>query len=538
VKQLTIQAIPVLLLFSCLFTQAQIQLNTAFEGANGVIDSAVSVTNTVILNSDHKGNDTKNIVFYCQITGLDPSIPLILSPQVAWAGPHMVYSYDNIHWQKIFRHDAHTFKIPLKGNSSVYVAHSYPYNYSRMMADVDSLKHHSFVQIETLCDSEGGLPVPIISISDDCVLPKSKKLIWILGRQHAFESPGSFLVEGMIDFFVSQHPEAQRLRSEAIINIVPMMDVDMVYNGGSGKDQKPVDFNRDWVSIQHKSHWNAVGAAKKRIDASAKQNPLTIFWDSHSPPPTNTEVALDYYCFKDGHYFGNLKFLRETVKTLSDFLGGVIYSSMLNTHIAEEYVIKNYGNNNTELLATTSELSFNYNPDGKVWTQASYVQSGWWHGMAISTYIHGATHKGDIVVDNTDLDDVIIDGYWECSDFYKGYFKDDYLYFIENTPKASVTFKATATATHPYEVFTRWVSNDSRASNAAVQLQYPTGTDDFTINMQLQGGAWVSLGVYDLMIGDEIQLIISNKNANGAVVADGLRLSPYYTCDTAQQPSK
>ena len=37
---------------------------------------------------------------------------------------------------------------------------------------------------------------------------------------------------------------------------------DMVEVGGTGKDQNPVDFNRDW---DHPSHWNAVDSAKNKI---------------------------------------------------------------------------------------------------------------------------------------------------------------------------------------------------------------------------------------------------------------------------------
>ena len=73
------------------------------------------------------------------------------------------------------------------------------------------------------------------------------------------------------------------------------MDVDQAYNGGSGKDQTPVDFNRDWHSLSNQSHWNAVNAAKSLIDSTAQLNNFSVFVDSHSPPQGGQ--SLFYYIY-------------------------------------------------------------------------------------------------------------------------------------------------------------------------------------------------------------------------------------------------
>jgi hypothetical protein len=76
--------------------------------------------------------------------------------------------------------------------------------------------------------------------------------------------------------------------------VVPIVDVDNVVVGGAGKDQEPVDFNRDWCPLGQVArnetgalcqHWNAIKdsiAAIRNAMSSGRYDNL-IFVDSHSP---------------------------------------------------------------------------------------------------------------------------------------------------------------------------------------------------------------------------------------------------------------
>lgn len=249
------------ILFSIFSANAQIIINSNFEGGNGIATFTNPANNEVHIASEFKGGDTKNISYYVQIFGLNPTIPLTLEVAATWRGHQIVYSYDNIIWQKASLTNLNNFVIPLQ-SSSVYVAHSYPYTYSNIITDVNAVAGFSYVTVSNLATSEGGRAVKLLKITDDCEPDSGKELIWVFGRMHAFENPGIYCVEGMIDYFTSNDLTAKRLRKEAIIYVVPMMDVDMAFSGGSGKDQNPVDFNRDWLYVNSVSHWNAVKAAK------------------------------------------------------------------------------------------------------------------------------------------------------------------------------------------------------------------------------------------------------------------------------------
>ena len=53
-----------------------------------------------------------------------------------------------------------------------------------------------------------------------------------MARQHPGETPGSFIMEGMLDFLTdNKNEEAKYLRSTCIFKIIPMMNPDGVIHG-------------------------------------------------------------------------------------------------------------------------------------------------------------------------------------------------------------------------------------------------------------------------------------------------------------------
>lgn len=515
-------------LLSTNLLHAQIVVNSNFEGGNGVATFTDLATNEVHITSELKGGDTRNISYYVEISGLNPAMPLTFTVTAEWRGHSIVYSYDSVNWHKIAITNLNTFVIPLT-SPTVYVAHSYPYTYSNMISDVADVSGFNFVNVFDMAISEGGRPVKLIRITDDCLDDAGKELIWIFGRTHAFENPGNICVKGMLDFFVSNHPNAQRLREEAIIYIVPMMDVDMAYNGGSGKDQTPIDFNRDWVSINNPSHWNAVKAAKIWIDSTAQLNNFSVFMDSHSPPPSHKMTTLFYYINNVNHHLINTRFITQTIQHLGNYQGEELLYTGLSPAESQDYIISNY--DNPKHYNVTMETGFTRYSDSEPWTKDLYLLNGEYHALAISDYIHGHANDNDILIDNDSTSQVVLSGTWTSATTSLGYFGADYIYADALNP-ASITFNASIDTAGEYEIFTRWVSDSSFATNAAANFNYSGGSVNYTIDMSLRGGNWVSLGTFYLNAGEDVSLIISNTNANQTVVADGLRISKVIECQT------
>ena len=66
--------------------------------------------------------------------------------------------------------------------------------------------------------------------------------VYIVARQHAGETPGSWVLDGIIRALAQEQAGVEHIDWW----IAPFVDLDGVENGDYGKDAAPYDFNRDW----------------------------------------------------------------------------------------------------------------------------------------------------------------------------------------------------------------------------------------------------------------------------------------------------
>lgn len=516
----------------CFFNQYtnSIQINTDFEGGNGKL-KALGPNNHVRLASEFKDRDTENITFYCELSDLDPTMPLLLETESSYAGDYCFYSYDQISWSRSNMKSGGIINIPLISNK-VYVAHFPPYLYSRITSILDSLKNvaDNHYQVIELTKSEDGHPVEMVKITDPCYDNGDKKLVWVLGRQHAFEHPANYVTEGMLQFFVSNDPLAQRIRKEAIIYIVPMMDVDSAIDGASGKDQDPVDFNRDWISPSHTSHWNAVKAAKTWIANTTSQNELSLFIDSHSISPTGSD---------NFHVYQNItqqEILMENFDNRSDvhnsFTYGTVPFNNLNTATSQDFVLQYY--NTPSLLSITPETNFHFADPTSFWTVNKLIDQGKIFGHVCSDFINGTDFQNQTVVDNINTSSISTTGSWIPTTFEDGYYGADYLYVTENSD-ATITYNISNIPESLYEVSVFYNSYFDQATNLKANLDYSGGTRNYTLDQTVLGGQWQIVDTLTIPDLTNIDFTIDANGSNGFVVADGFRIrSVNLSCPTAR----
>ncbi len=214
---------------------------------------------------------TKDLSVYIRYTNL------IIAPQ------YPVFSYDKLNWKRVKTTQTKTKSVTFsaKFNSdTVYFATGYPYIYTQLISYVDSIASNKFVDTLTLEISEGGLKIPMIVIRDTNSKPTD--MVWITGRQHAFETTLNYSMEGFVNYLISDAKKARKLRKNTVIYIVPMVDVDNVFIGASGRMQKPVDFNRDWST---KPYWKAIKRIQELMAETIKKYNYRIYLDFHSTYP-------------------------------------------------------------------------------------------------------------------------------------------------------------------------------------------------------------------------------------------------------------
>lgn len=116
--------------------------------------------------------------------------------------------------------------------------------------------------------------------------PKNKiRIIIIIARAHPGESPSSFVVQGLIEFLLGNHPIAETLRENFVFKIIPMLNPDGVFLGNNRCNLIGHDLNRGWNSA---SSWTeptlhaAVNMLKEYDDSDCYQIDFVIDIHAHS----------------------------------------------------------------------------------------------------------------------------------------------------------------------------------------------------------------------------------------------------------------
>lgn len=380
---------------------AQITIDTSFEGSNARILNIDNTNNSVKVESVLKRGDVHNVVFYFKLSGLDSTRSFKLKvkySQQYYLPAMLAYSYDKITWYRISGSvvgDSKEFTNNYN-RRTIYFSHGYPYVYSRLNDLITQYTGNPFVNVSNVSTSELGRAVKLFRFTNPNINDSGKVSVWILGRNHAMESHSNYVVEGLMNFLASNDIKADYLRSKAIVYVVPVMDVDMTAIGGTGKDQNPVDFNRDWDSP---SYWNAVRDVKNKIMQTSAQNRLKIFIDSHNPFPSASDTAsrLFMFSFTDtGRKSANLNLFRNKL-----FLNGGYWFGRKPIYPTSGQTSSRWADSIFTSIdfSTSIETGWVTRTDGNTWTIYFYLKNGEVIGKGISDYIYQSTP----VIENNEL---------------------------------------------------------------------------------------------------------------------------------------
>jgi murein tripeptide amidase MpaA len=168
-----------------------------------------------------------------------------------------VYSYDDRNWRHFdaIEWDDKEVRLRLRftpEQDRVWIAHVPPYtndHLARLIADVG--EHPGFHR-EVAGRTVDGREMLLLTVTDPQIPPDKKKVVWLMFRQHSWETGSSWAGEGALRYLLSDAPEAVRIRRETIFKIFPMADPDGVARGGVRFNAHGYDLNRNWDAVDPK----------------------------------------------------------------------------------------------------------------------------------------------------------------------------------------------------------------------------------------------------------------------------------------------
>jgi len=131
----------------------------------------------------------------------------------------------------------------------VYFAYCYPYPFSQLDSFLNSLNHKDLLRFDEVGKSIEGDPLHMLLITnfndsfDDLA---NKRAVVFTSRVHPGESNGSYVIQGVIEFLLSNDPVAKNLRKKYIFKIIPMLNPDGVTRGNFRMNVLGKDLNRMW----------------------------------------------------------------------------------------------------------------------------------------------------------------------------------------------------------------------------------------------------------------------------------------------------
>ncbi len=271
-----------------------LQTSTQFESGGGSISLVKNDPITLRLKPHNQSDGGwSQVWWYFKLEGVTPGEEVMLQlaigdPKISGISPKATFTYDQISWgmtntgklEVIDGQEYFVYRHVVK-NDAVWFAYDFPYTPEIM----DSLllskaSKDKGVDVFELCKTNKYRSVKALSLNASNA-GDEKYGIWLQARCHAFESGSSWVLHYLADWLLSNDQKAQALRKIADFTIVPIVDVDSVVEGRTGKMQQPYDHNRGWD--ERPGYWPEVRSIKERIKKLAKQNRADMFIDFHGP---------------------------------------------------------------------------------------------------------------------------------------------------------------------------------------------------------------------------------------------------------------
>ena len=202
-----------------------------------------------------------------------------------------------------FSFDFKKIETPIK---YVYFSYCYPYPYSKLINFISSLnKFTNYLRYEEIGKTLNGNLLHMLVITnfgDSFDILAKKPSIILTSRVHPGESNTSYVVQGLIEYLLSNNNVAYKLRKNFIFKIIPMLNPDGVIRGNYRMNLLGKDLNRMWTEPDIKT-CPTVYYSHQMIQKTLNSRDIYLFCDFHGH--SNKQNFFLYSCKSKNDNFNN-----------------------------------------------------------------------------------------------------------------------------------------------------------------------------------------------------------------------------------------
>ena len=274
---------------------AALQIDANFDsgsiGAYAIDDANSTITFTLRSETEINTGDTYTYWTHFKVRGaLDRTVTFRITnanlvPFLSGTtnDAQLVCSCDGESWDRIPDHSysggIYTFSKAFTCDEP-WIATFFPFSYACMSSFVDAVGVSAWTAREVLGLSELGRNIDLLTITNPTIPTAEKKVIYLIGRQHAGETASSHMLEGLIRFLISDDVSACGFRNHYVWYIVPMVNPDGVRLGNSRATSEFRDPNRDWNNSNQQSA--EVNLVRDHANSVNDEFGIDLFMDWHS----------------------------------------------------------------------------------------------------------------------------------------------------------------------------------------------------------------------------------------------------------------
>jgi murein tripeptide amidase MpaA len=292
------------LLVALLWPPSGIGVLTNFEG--GSVGKVEQVSDTHLRcavqgQSDQDHRNRQADWYYFELTNL-PDQPITLdlvdlAGEYNYKGPaysvtrgtRPAYSYDGADWRHFSDdqvswddREPHLTLHFTPERDHLWIAHVEPYTHKHLAALLDSFRKSPYFKEQSVGRTVDGRGMPLLTITNPQIPEAKKKVIWLMFRQHAWESGSSWVGDGTVRFLLSKDVHAACIRDRVIYKIFPLADPDGVADGGVRFNRNGYDLNRNWDTVDAQKMPEIAAQRRAIFDWVDSGHRLDLFLSLHN----------------------------------------------------------------------------------------------------------------------------------------------------------------------------------------------------------------------------------------------------------------